>query len=232
MAARRRGPQAVVGTAGHTAETLREWIIGGRLRRGESLVRADLAARLGTSPARAGEAVARLLADGYAHRRGRMTVVAPLRLGAADLLAERLRLEPGLTRLAARRMSMLGLHALDRFLREMQEARLLCDAAAFQRGNYRFHVGLYRLAGRPEKMPGVQAAWAPFPFAMLTTLPGRMAAAIDEHAAVLQALREGDALAAGRAMRAHICQGWQALLLHYPRCVPASRQGRPGTAAR
>ena len=49
---------------------------------------------------------------------------------------------------------------------------------------------------------------------------------------LLQAPREGDALAAGRAMQAHIRQGWQALLLHDPRFPSAPRQGRRGAAAR
>jgi DNA-binding GntR family transcriptional regulator len=108
----------------------------------------------------------------------------------------------------------------------MLEAQCRGDIEDVHRCNYRFHVGLYRLADRPEVLQRVQTLWARFPFDMLTTLPGRMMAVSGEHMAVLRALWQSDAVQAGRAMRDHIQQGWQAFLRHYPRCPSSSGEAK------
>lgn len=210
----------------HAAELLRERIVAGALPRGRSLPRYELARSIGASPAVTSAALDQLVAQNFAVRRGRNLVVAPLRLEAQALVAERLRLEPDLTRRAVRRIAELDLYRLERMQRDMQDAQRRGDIEAVQRCNYRFHVTLYRLADRPETLRRVQALWAGFPFDMLTTLPGRMRAVADEHIAILQALRDADPVRAGRAMRAHIRLGWQAFLRYYPRCPAAARETR------
>ncbi len=213
------------------AEILREWIIGGLLRRGQDLVTADLAHAMRTSQATAGKALSRLMAQGFATRSRRAILVAPLQLEAHGLLANRLKLEPDLTGLAARRITHFGLYRLERLHGDMIEARRRNDILTFQRCNYRFHVDLYRLAARPDDLQQIQTHWSAFPFDMLTALPGRMAAVLEEHSAILQALQDGDPRQASRTMREHIQQGWQAFLRHYPRCPTTIRERKRAATA-
>jgi DNA-binding GntR family transcriptional regulator len=209
------------------AEQLRERIVGGSLRRGQPLACNDLMREFGVSAAVLREALALLCLEGYGVRSGRRIVVAPLCLEARQLLKRRLSLELHLTRLAAKRITPFGLRQLERLQQEMVEAQHRQDLFMVRRCNYRFHTSLYRFADRPDLVRDVQTLWASFPFDLMTTMPQRLPAVADEHAAVLQMLRQGDVRRAGRAMRSHILQGWQEFQRHYP-FSPARAAGHAG----
>ena len=206
------------------AEQLRERIISGSLRRGQTLSARDLGHDLGAPVGVMREALSRLCDEGYAMRNERSIVVAPFCLEARQLLKRRLPLEVRLTRLAARRLTPFGLRLLDQIRHEMIEAQHRYDLLMVQRGNYRFHNLLYRFADRPDLLAEVQMLWAGFPFDLMTTMPSRMPAVADEHAAVLAMLRVGDVRRAGEAMRFHILHGWQEFQRHYP--LRLERQAR------
>jgi DNA-binding GntR family transcriptional regulator len=210
------GRASVEAVVEHTAEVLRERIIGGALSRGQVIAGAELAGDLGTPPSLVRKALHRVQAQGYVVRSGRRTVVAPLRLEARYLLDRRLELECMLTRRAAQRLARLDLARLERLHGDFVDAERRYDHIALQRSNYRFHIALYRLAGEPEALREVQALWADFPFDLLTVLPHRRPVATQEHFELLGALHEGDADRAASAMRTHILQGWRAIEYRYP----------------
>jgi DNA-binding GntR family transcriptional regulator len=197
-------------------ERLRESIIGGWLRRGETLLVRGIAHDMGAPVGIVRAAFARLCGEGYLIRTGRGTLVAPLCLEALQLLKRRLPLEVRLTRLAARRLTPFGLRLLHQIRQEMVEAQHRHDLPIVQRSNYRFHNVLYRFADRPDLLAEVQTLWAGFPFDLMTTMPSRMPAVAEEHSAVLASLRAGDARNAGAAMHYHILHGWQEFQRYYP----------------
>jgi DNA-binding GntR family transcriptional regulator len=207
------------------AEHLRETIIGGWLRRGQTLLVREVADGIGASAGIVREAFAQLSAEFYLRRRGRSTIVAPFCVEAYALLERRLPLETRLTRLATRRMTPFGLRLLQQIRQEMVEAQHRQDLAAVQRGNYRFHRVLYSFADRPDLLAEVRSLWAVFPFDLMTTMPGRMTEMAAEHSTVLTMLHTGDPRKAGRAMHYHILHGWQAFRRNY-KLPPAERQPR------
>jgi DNA-binding GntR family transcriptional regulator len=207
-------PPAVA--AAHVAEHLRETIIGGWLRRGQTILVRDIANVVGAPGGIVREAFSRLSGEGYLLRRGRRTIVAPLCLEAHNLLQHRLPLEVQLTRLATTRMTPFGFRLLHQIRHEMVAAQHRHDLPAVQRSNYRFHRLLYRFADRADLLAEVEALWAGFPFDLMTTMPCRMPAMAAEHSAVLTMLRTGDPRKAGRAMHYHILHGWQEFQRNYP----------------
>jgi DNA-binding GntR family transcriptional regulator len=210
------------------AERLRESIIGGWLRRGQTLLVRGTARDVGAPVGIVREAFVRLCGDGYLMQTGRRTLVAPLCLEALHLLKRRLPLEVRLTRLATRRLTPFGLRLLHQIRREMVEAQHRLDLPTVQRSNYRFHNVLYRFADRPDLLAEVQALWAGFPFDLMTTMPSRMQAVAEEHTAVLAMLRVGDVRNAGEAMHYHILHGWQEFQRNYPlRLERQVRHARP-----
>lgn len=212
----------------HVVERLRESIIGGWPRRGQTLLLRETARKIGAPAAVVREAFGRLCGDGYLVRSGRRIRTAPLCLEALDLVQRRLPLEVRLTRLATRRLTPFGLRLLQRIRQEMVEAQRRNDLAAVQRCNYRFHIVLYRFADRPDLLAEVQTLWATYPFDLMTSMPSRMPAVAEEHSAVLAMLRAGDAGSAGKAMHHHILQGWQEFQRNFP--LPVERQGRRAAA--
>ena len=191
------------------AEQIRERIVSGTLRRGQTLRRRRLARELGAPEMVLSRALPRLEIEGYLVRSGHGFAVAPLLLDAHRLLIRRLRLERTLTRQGAARITPFGLRVLEQLHRDLLVAQRRGDVPVVQRCNYRFHFTLYGYAGRPDLLGEVRAIWAVFPFDLMTTMPHRMAAVADEHAAVLCALRRGDPSRAARAMAEHVGQGWQ-----------------------
>ena len=209
----------------HVSEHLRETIIGGALRRGQTLLVRDVANSIGAPVGIIREAFTRLSGEGYLLRRGRSTIVAPFCLEAHTMLQRRLPLETRLTRLATSRMTSFGFRLLQQIRQEMVEAQHRQDLAAVQRGNYRFHTVLYRFGNRPDLLAEVRSLWAAFPFDLMTTMPGRMSEVAAEHSAVLTMLRTGDPKKAGRAMHYLILHGWQEFQRNYP-VQAAERQPR------
>ncbi|MEJ0017724.1 MAG: GntR family transcriptional regulator [Acetobacteraceae bacterium] len=210
-----RPPQPAVLLEG-IAERLREAIIAGTLARGQRQGCRELAATFGVPFGTIRAALRQLGEEGYVHSSGRTFEVAPLRLVAQELLLRRRRVEHALTRSAARLITPFGLRRLERLSQEMVEAQLRQDITVLQRCNYRFHVCLYRHADRPDLLSEMQSLWSRFPFDLMTTMPDRSISVVEEHAAVLRALRSGNPDAAGRAMLEHIEQGWQQFRQHYP----------------
>jgi DNA-binding GntR family transcriptional regulator len=191
------------------AELLREKIIAGSFIRGQRLKQAEIAKQLDISITPVREALRLLEAEGYVRVSShRGAVVAPFLIEQADELCElRMDLEGKLTAAAAKRMTPDVLQALLTLDKSIREALKRGDQQAVRGGNFRLHFRLYEAAGMPNTLEFVRVLWAKYPFDLLGAIPGRPALVLDEHAAMLDALRRKDARQALRAMHAHIASG-------------------------
>jgi len=188
---------------------LRERIIAGSFARGQRLKQAEIAKQLDISITPVREALRLLEAEGYVRVSShRGAIVAPLQLDQVDeLYGLRLILEGKLTAAAAQRITLADAAALTAIQEEIDLATRRGDRESIRGGNFRFHFRLYGLAGLPHTLSFVRVLWARYPFDLLGAIHGRPKLVIDEHIAILEALRDRDARRAMRAMQAHVTSG-------------------------
>lgn len=181
----------------------------------------ELAARFGVSRPVVREATKRLELQGLleiSHGRG-IKVVSQLQRPVSHSLElrvpesmERLRqlnearrlLEPGLARLAAERLTGVGIEVLEDCLREMVEAETVENAAA---ADARFHEEIARAAGN-EVVALILSSFGDLGEAarrktLSTTGLGK---ALEHHEAILDAIRKGDGDAAEKWMTTHVTE--------------------------
>jgi DNA-binding GntR family transcriptional regulator len=191
------------------AELLRERIIAGSFVRGQRLKQAEIAHQLNLSITPVREALRLLEAEGYVRVSShRGAVVAPFQVDQADELYDlRLMLEGKLTAAAAKRLTDEEYHSLALLQAQIDDATRRGDREGIRGGNFRFHFRLYELADLPHTLEFVRVLWAKYPFDLLGAIPGRPQSVLEEHAVLLDALRQRDARLALRAMHAHITSG-------------------------
>jgi DNA-binding GntR family transcriptional regulator len=200
------------------AEFLRESILAGVFARGQKLKQAEIAARLGISITPVREALKLLAAEGYINMLAHHgAVVAPFQVERVDELFQlRLALELKLTLAATKLLKdedFEELSAIDALLRQAAAHR---ETEMERRGqNFRFHFRLYACADLPQTLHFARVVWAKYPFDMLGALPNRGTQVVDEHMAIMQALRERDGRAAVRAMQSHIESGHRLFKANY-----------------
>lgn len=186
---------------------LRDAIRSGELAPGEHLLLQDLAGRLGMSLTPVRDALRMLAAHGLIeHRANHRAVVAEFTPERADEIY-RLRtvLEPMATELAAQR-------ATDKQLTAMEQALEILDRAVSDGRekevaelNARFHHAIYVAAGSPYLEEFIDRLWNGVPYQAIS-LAGRARSSSDQHHAIMDALRDGDAPRAADLMRAHISE--------------------------
>lgn len=194
----------------HEATTgrLRSLIVSGELAPGETLVEADLSAALGISRTPLREALKLLASEGLVELRlNRSAMIAPMRKEEIDELFEAVSgIERVAAELAALRMTELDLEKLDNLqerMERMHDAGKLRDYFELNQQIHSFIVACSRnralkathdwLLGRAER--------ARF-FALSSQ--ERWDESVQEHRALLTALKQRDAERAGRLLAQHV----------------------------
>lgn len=177
----------------------------GALPPGARLRETDLAARLGFSRTPVREAIRLLESDGLVSHLPRQGA-SVRRLDppeVIELYEMRAVLEGTAARLAARAITAVELDALHALNDALAEAG---SGPAAQDLNHQFHRALLDAARNRFLVKTVNALHKTLLILGPTTLaePGRAAAAVREHAAVLGALAAGDGAAAESVMQAHV----------------------------
>lgn len=188
------------------AQLLEEAILQGALPPGQRLHPDELARRFATSRIPVREALRSLEAGGWIELRPRHGAYVRRRTDAelGDLFEVREVVEPAAARLAAVRRSDGQLDALDALVAEGREAAAAGDVIGFARTNERFHVLVARCS-RNEVLGDLVESLAKRTRFAIAQLPQRRArASVEEHAKVVEALRQGAAGAAGTEARAHV----------------------------
>jgi DNA-binding GntR family transcriptional regulator len=184
---------------------LREAILTGELAPGRRLEAAELAAELGISPTPVREALRVLQADRlvtYQPHRGAV-VAAVSDETLAEIFSLRLALEPLAVGIAVARLTNEQLDVLAELHAAVVDAGE-DSSAAFAERNAAWHWFLYDTAGATYLIDFIRRLWDAFPWRTILALERRRLRAVQEHGAIMKAIRAKDGAAAAAAMRKHI----------------------------
>jgi DNA-binding GntR family transcriptional regulator len=193
----------------YAIESIKHGILEGEYAPGQRLIEAELTQRLGVSRGPLREALRRLAADGMIDiepYRG-ATVTRLSRAEFADLFHVREVLEGLAARLAAERIGRGDNRArAERLREELQQPVGAADANAYMEDNDRFHQFVIDLSGNAVlarqvsqlQLPPMRAAFFRLVNAELN------AQSVAQHLSILDAVLDGDAARAERAMADHV----------------------------
>jgi DNA-binding GntR family transcriptional regulator len=202
-------------------DTIRRWIIEGRLAPGEPLTENALAGRLGMSRIPVREALQRLREQGLVHMpEGRWRsaeVWHPTLRDITDLLDVRAQLESLVCRRAAERRTDEELAQLDQILADGRQAAERADWAEAAKANLVLHRLLATMSGNRHLCDVIdrlsyRLAWIHQSVARL-----RSVEAWDEHTELIDAIRVQDAERAAAIGAAHTLQNVSLVIDDYLR---------------
>ena len=186
----------------------------GDLAPGQRLVETELADRLGVSRTPVREALQRLEAHGIVAREGRSLRVATL---DHDQLGELYEVRSTVEGLAAKLAARHAAPEEIALLREMVETdrAITHDPTALALANRRFHRQLHLASHNRYLSQMLESMRRSMVLLSSTTLagPGRGAASIDEHDAIVAAIEARDESAAQRAAEHHISNAYRMRLV-------------------
>jgi DNA-binding GntR family transcriptional regulator len=188
--------------------TIEAEIFAGKLRPGARLEEGELATRFNVSRTPVREALRLLASSGLVQTRTRQpATVATLSvrhlIETFQVMAE---LEAFCARLAARRTGPDRMARIEGVHEELRQAAKEGQTDKFFEINQKFHEAIYRAAQNEmlaEQTLQLRNRVRPYR-RHVTERPGQLAATIEEHEAVIAAIRSGDEEAAARAMRSHV----------------------------
>jgi DNA-binding GntR family transcriptional regulator len=197
-------------------QALRERIRSGQLRPGERLRVDELTRELGMSPTPIREALRLLQADRLVdYRPHHGIVVAEVSVDATEEVYHlRAMLEPLAVRLAVPRLTDDEIGELERLHERHASAGSSRRGAAVAVPNWAWHWAIYEASGWPILNDLIRQLWEAFPWRTTWALPGRMSLSLEEHEAVMAAIREADAAVAAKRMQEHVTSGRETLLAH------------------
>lgn len=190
-------------------QALRGAILRGDVAADTSLTVGRVARMLGMSPTPVREAIRTLQAEGLLRHEPHHTV-SVTRFSAQDirdLFQMRADLESRATALAAPHLAAADLAKLADLNRQMRAAAPREDFDQLNRLNGDWHLLIYGAARNRILLDVIQHLWKRFVWEVNWILPGRAASSLDEHEAILAALRRGDGESAAALVRAHIQSG-------------------------
>lgn len=197
-------------------QALRQRIRSGQLQPGERLRVDELTRELHMSPTPIREALRLLQADRLVDYRAHYGIaVAEL---SADTTEEvyhlRALLEPLAVELAVRTLTGAQLRELERLHDRHASAPTSKGGAALSERNRAWHWAIYEASGWPILNDLVRQLWEAFPWRTMWALPGRTSLSLEQHEAVMEAIRAGDAEHAAQRMREHVTSGCETLIAH------------------
>ena len=192
----------------HAYRRIRAAIQAGELKPGERLREMELAESIGLSRTPVREALARLESEGLvAHDASRGIMVAELDYSmVTELYYMREVLEGTAARLTARHASEVEISILEDLCRQYEAASKTGDEAMLAASNRRFHDTLYRCSHNRYLVNMLTVLHDALSLLGSTTLRSKKRAAetLQEHRAVVDAVKGRDADAAELALRNHI----------------------------
>lgn len=185
----------------------------GTYRPGDRLVESELADRFGVSRTPIREALQRLETQSLLARDGRSLIVASLDHNQmAELYVVRSELEGLAARLAARHATEEEVRLLQAMVEE-DRARV-GDPSALSRTNRRFHRQVHLASHNRYLVQQLDLVYRSMALMATTSLSakGRSEIALDEHAAIVDAIAAGDGERAYAGLKGHISRAFEARL--------------------
>lgn len=202
--------------SGKAYAEIRRMIVDGTLAEGQPVRQDEIAARLGISKIPVREALMRLQTENWVSvRRNAGAVVAPLtRMDCLEMLDIRIGLECRALELAVPNMASGDFARADELLDRYARAGTKQERSDL---NLAFHQALYAAANRPRL---IATAWnAQERMGRLIRLRVSAAAeherSVEQHRAIRDACREGDAREAVRLLRKHIEQTQREVMAYF-----------------
>jgi GntR family transcriptional regulator, rspAB operon transcriptional repressor len=196
------------GASGTAFAWLREEILSGRMRPGQSLSENEIAQRLGVSRTPVREAIIRLESEGLLEVRPQVgTTVSPIDVDAvADVQFLREAIECRTVALAARSASSADARELRALLKAQGRVAARGDHPAFVPLDDRMHQKLVSMAGRPNVWRAVEDAKAQLDRVRFLSLedPAWLATIHHQHEEIVERVLAGDADGAVAAMSRHL----------------------------
>jgi DNA-binding GntR family transcriptional regulator len=200
------------------AESLRQAIIDGQLRPGESLRQESLAKHYAVSRIPVREALRRLESEGWiVLQRNRGARVSPLSAAEVREIYEiRASLEATALRLAAPHHTAESLKQAAAVLRISRNEP---DHSLYPQHNREFHLSLYSPAGRPRLLAMIDALHSQGEryLRLKLEMPTYKLQSDDEHEKILKALRAGDIERAVRILQPHMLRTGELLASYLTR---------------
>ena len=200
---------------------LREAIVRGDLAPNARLVESDLSAAYEMSRGAVRTALIRLEQDGLVvgehHKGARVRQVSDAE--AVEILQARAVLEGLAVRLTAQRIDDRGAERLRACLARQRELLEVGDLLGASDANADLHAALLELSGHRTALRLIRALNSQTVRYQYRTIlvPGRSAASMEEHTAIVEAVVSGDADQAEAAMRTHLFNVAQAVRGGLPR---------------
>jgi DNA-binding GntR family transcriptional regulator len=204
------------------AEELKMLIGSGELPRGARIQQDELAARFDTSITPVREAMRQLEAQGLLvsePHRGVRVAEANLDEVKGVYLARRL-LEPYAAQRATLRVSRRDLDRAGELIQGMAEARKASDDRGVREANREFHFLFYERCGVASLARVIDGLWMSYPWDVLGVISGRIDKSIEEHHAMVGAVRNGDVEEVRAAFEGHIRTSFLSLCQHLTGEVP------------
>lgn len=211
--ARQRTPQRLSDIA---ADHVRELIISGQLAGGEFIRPETVAEELSISATPAREGLLLLQTEGFLDvvpRKG-FTVATLSSADVSDIYSAQALLGGELAARAAAVCGPDSISTLEKIQADLESAAERSDYDAVERLNHQFHSTIYRLAGsrRIQWLLKRTLAYAPRKF--FAAVEGWPEASAEDHRAIIEHLRAGDADKTREAMADHICNAGRLLAEH------------------
>jgi len=186
-------------------EKMRQSLMDGHFKPGQTFTIRALAAVFGTSPMPVRDALKRLVAERALDMLPNRSVVLPVMTRARfqEILQIRLSLESMVAARAATRVTPAVIAAMAADHEVMCQAMEAGNAGAFLAANRRFHFRLYEAAETVVMQPVIESMWmqiGPHLNEIFSAREGTTAAADHHHNDLLRALRRQDAAAAAKAV--------------------------------
>jgi DNA-binding GntR family transcriptional regulator len=200
---------------GEIYNRLRSMILDGGLIPGELVTIQGLAGAFGVSAMPVREALQRLTGERA------LTVISGRSVGIPELDAYRLQdlsrvrseIESLAAAWAAPKVSAPDCLRLQELVDAMAKAAEDGDTRAYVRANHDFHFTVYRASGSETLITTIEGLWLQVsPYFHLLHNSGNYLAANEEHRLILQAIRDGDAVACAEHVRRDIASATQVLL--------------------
>jgi len=188
-------------------------IDNGTYKPGDRLVESELADRFGVSRTPIREALQRMETQSLLARDGRSLIVASLDHNQlAELYVVRSELEGLAARLAARHATDEEIRVLQGFIDE--DRCRMNDPQALSRTNRKFHRQIHLASHNRFLVQQLDLVHRSMALMSTTSLAseGRVEDALDEHQAILDAIRNQDGDGADAALRAHISVAYETRL--------------------
>ncbi|SLN61899.1 HTH-type transcriptional regulator McbR [Falsiruegeria litorea R37] len=196
-------------------QTLKAQILFGEMAPGQAVTIQGLTDSLGVGMTPVREAIRRLISDGALIFQGNRRVSVPVLTtnDVEQLIYVRKSTESELARRAAKRITPAQVDALEAIDDALDRAISVGDVAGYLKHNHAFHEALYRAADAPIMRDLADRMWLRFG-PSLRVVCGRFGTQNlpDRHKDMLNALRNGDAAAAGRAMEQDVEQGMELMV--------------------